>query len=243
MTVSIVTGRLYSGTRLSAERIGLRGPVGCADGSHVVSAADHSTLFHHGIRGDHALVVRDVLLRHGAAGFLFAGDAIVHDDVGVPYLSYVRTWSNDVRRADRLGDHDLWRADDGITALVAVGTEEQIARTHDDLESRLGEAGQVVKFAIRRVPGVWGLVARAAGGTKGSALKWIAEHHGMHIDETVCVGDWYNDTPMLAVAGRAYAMGHAPDDVKQTATDVLEETSELGGGIARVIKDVFGIRA
>ena len=242
VTVTIVTGRLYSGTRLSAERIGLRGPVGCADGSHVVSAADHATLLHHGLRGDHALSVRDILLRHGAAGFLFAGDAIVHDDGGEPFLPYVRNWSNDLRRADKLGEHALWRSEDGITAVVAVGTEEQIALTYDGVQTKLGEAAQVVRFPIRRVPGIWGLVARAAGGTKGSALTWIADHHGMHIGETVCVGDWYNDTPMLAVAGRAFAMGHAPDDVKQIATDVLDETNENGGGIARVIHEVFGIR-
>ena len=80
------------------------------------------------------------------------------------------------------------------------------------------------------------------GGTKGSALAWIAQHHGLHIDETVCVGDWHNDVPMLSVAGRSFAMGHAPEDVKSAATDVLDETSEHGGGIARIVSDVFGVR-
>src|SRR5882762_7555696 len=34
--VTILTGRLFSGTRPSAELLGIDGPVGCADGSHVV---------------------------------------------------------------------------------------------------------------------------------------------------------------------------------------------------------------
>ena len=242
VTVSIITGRLYSGTRASAERIGVRGPVGCADGSHVVNAADHATLVHHGLRGAHSLSMRDSLMRHGAAGFLFAGDAIVHDAAGEVYLGYVRTWSNDVRRAEKLSEHDLWHADDGITAVVALGSEDQIARTHAEIERELPEAAQVVKFSIKRVAGLWGLVARAAGGTKGSALQWIATHHGFDLDECVCVGDWFNDVPMLSVAGRSFAMGHAPDEVKKVATDVLEETSEHGGGIARVITEVFGVR-
>src|SRR5438552_556167 len=70
--VSILTGRLYSGTRPSAEEIGVRGPVGCADGSHVVNVADHATLQHHGLRGEHAAKLRDSLERNGPAVFLFA---------------------------------------------------------------------------------------------------------------------------------------------------------------------------
>ena len=52
-------------------------------------------------------------------------------------------------------------------------------------------------------------MARAAGGTKGSALAYVAAHHGCTLDETVCVGDWLNDVSMFAVAGRSYAMGQA----------------------------------
>src|SRR5580704_15106699 len=65
--LTILTGRLYSGTRSSAEIIGVTGPVGCADGSHVVRASDHRTLLHHGLRGPSALLVRDALARNGAA--------------------------------------------------------------------------------------------------------------------------------------------------------------------------------
>jgi len=82
---------------------------------------------------------------------------------------------------------------------------------------------------------------RAAGGTKGTALLWIAEHYGVRVEDTVCVGDWLNDLTMFSVAGRSFAMGQAPDEVKRAATDVLEETHEAGGGIARVVERVFGV--
>jgi Cof subfamily protein (haloacid dehalogenase superfamily) len=241
VTVSIVTGRLYSGTRATAERLGLKGPVACADGSHLVRAEDHATLVHHAIRGAHALTMKDSILAHGAAAFLFARDRIVHDASGDIFLPYVRTWSNDIRRADKLGEHELWQDEDGITACVAVGTGEQITRTFEGIRLGLGEAAQVAMFQIRRVPGMWGLVARASGGTKGTALQWIAEHHGYGSDETVAVGDWLNDIPMMLAATRSYAMGQAPDEVKKVATKVLEETSETGGGIARVVEEELGI--
>ena len=55
------------------------------------------------------------------------------------------------------------------------------------------------------------------------------------------MGDWLNDVSMFAVAGRSYAMGHAPDEVKRAASTVLAETSERGGGIARAIEDAFRV--
>jgi hydroxymethylpyrimidine pyrophosphatase-like HAD family hydrolase len=239
--VSILTGRLYSGTRASAEALGLTGPVACVDGSHLVDASTHRTVFHRGIKGQHALTLRDGLAKHGPATFLFAKDAVVHDEAGEPFLGYVSTWSTDVRRAARVTDHDLWADADGITAVVAVGSQRQISGAVDEIVATLPDIAQAIMFPIRRVPAMWGLVVRATGGTKGTALAWLAGHYQCAMQETVVVGDWLNDMTMFSVAGRSFAMGQAPDEVKRAASDVLPETSETGGGIARVVREVFGV--
>lgn len=243
--VTIVTGRLYSGTRASAAALGLRGPLACADGSHVVRAEDHETLVHLGLRGAAAAAMRDSLEAHGAAGFLFVRERIVHDGRGDPFVDYVRLWSSDIERTADLTAHQAWSdASDphGVTAVVAVGTEEQIRRTCEGMRLGAGDEAQIVSFPVRRVQGMWGLVARGAGGTKGTALHWIADHHGIPHEATACVGDWMNDIPMMQAAGRSFAMGQAPDEVKAHATVVLAETSEKGGGIACVVEEHLGIR-
>lgn len=241
--VSILTGRLYSGTRATVDALGLLGPVGCVDGSHVVDASTHTTLFHHGLRGEHAIALRNGMAESGSATFLFARDAVVHDKAGEPYLNYVSTWSTDLRKAKRVVEHELWTAEDGVTAVVAVGTPFQIGRAVDAIHRTLADVAQVATFPLRGSAELWGMVARAAGGTKGTALTWLADHHGLAMEETVCVGDWLNDVSMFGVAGRSFAMGQAPHEVKQAATDVLEETDETGGGIARVVERVFGVLA
>jgi Cof subfamily protein (haloacid dehalogenase superfamily) len=239
--VSILTGRLYSGTRATVEVLDLSGPVGCVDGSQVVDASTHSTLFHHGIAGTHAIALRDSMAASGPATFLFAKDAVVHDAAGEPYLGYVSTWSTDLRRTERVVEHELWAAEDGVTAVVAVGTAIQVGQAVEAIRATLADAVQVAMFPIRRSPGSWGMVVRAAGGTKGTALRWMAEHYGIPLSQTVCVGDWINDLTMFGVAGRSFAMGQAPDEVKRAATDVLEETHEVGGGIAKAVERVFGL--
>jgi Cof subfamily protein (haloacid dehalogenase superfamily) len=242
--VTILTGRLFSGTRPSAQLLGIEGPVGCADGSHVVRVRGEKTLLHHGIRGKAADRLRASLERNDLVAFLFAEDAIVHDERGADYLPYVRTWSTDLRYAHRVTEHALWDSREGMTAVVALGREANIGRTVADIQRDETEAMQVAMFPFRRDADKsrehWGMVARAAGGTKGTALTWMAAHHGIPVSETVCVGDWLNDLPMLQTAGRSFAMGQSPDEVKQAATDVLERSIRDGGGIAEAIERAFG---
>jgi hydroxymethylpyrimidine pyrophosphatase-like HAD family hydrolase len=239
--VSILTGRLYSGTRAIAKALGVVGPVGCVDGSHVVDASTHATVFHQGIRGERALALRTGMVEAGPATFLFARDAVVHDDAGERYLSYVRTWSTDLRRAERVGDHELWETEEGVTAVVAVGTSLQIGRAVEAIQRKLAGVAQVTTFPLRASSDLRGMVVRAAGVTKGTALAWLADHYGIPLEATVCVGDWINDIAMFQVAGRSFAMGQSPTEVKRAATDHLEETNVAGGGIARVVEHVFGV--
>lgn len=244
VSVSIVTGRLYSGTRAAAEILGLQSAVGCADGSHVVRASDHSTLLHRGVRGDIAQRLRRALAKAEAATFVFARDAIGHDAAGAAYIGYMTTWSNDVRIAADVFEHELWSAEEGITAVVALGSRAALEIAARTLESETPGEVFVVLFPMRRGPqdGTWAIMVRAGATTKGTAVRWIAEHEGVAIEDTVCVGDWINDIPMFEVAGRSFAMGQAPDEVKSKATDVLRETTAEGGGVARAIEQAFGIR-
>jgi hydroxymethylpyrimidine pyrophosphatase-like HAD family hydrolase len=243
--VSIITGRLYSGTRAVAAMLQLKSAVGCADGSHVVQALDHATLVHHGIVGAPLEQLHGALCRRGMATFVFADDAIGYDVGGAPFVEYVATWSTDLRPHRDVFAHDLWQAAEGVTAVIALGTKDDVNAVLESLGGPSPSDVRVVTFPLLRGAhlGKWALFVRAARGTKGTALAWIAEHLGVGLKDTVCVGDWLNDMPMFEVAGRSFCMGQAPDEVKGKATDVLGETVETGGGVARAVEEAFGIRA
>ncbi len=240
--VTIVTGRLYSGTRPTAEKLGLRGPVGCVDGSQIVSTETHKTLHSHALAGKLAAALREAMERSKAATFLFAQDQVVYDPDGVPYLGYVSTWSTSLVAAGRTVAHPYWHAEEGVTAVVAVGERQQIQNAIEAIAKHVGEDAQVATFPAKNVDDRWGLIVRAAGGNKGTALRYIADHYRVAMEEVVAIGDWLNDVPMLKVAGRSFAMGHAPAAVKAEASDSLEHTSLEGGGVARAIELAFGVR-
>ena len=243
--VTIVTGRLYSGSRAYVQLLGLQGAIGCADGSHLVRGSDDTTLLHVAVRGKLATTLRDTFARHAPATFVFARDAIGHDLVGAPYVDYVATWSRDIRVTRDVFGHELWTHAEGVTAVVGVGTQVQIESVVSDLRRDLDEHVLAAAFPMRRGAhaGSWAMIVRAAGSTKGTALRWIAHHEGVALKDTVCVGDWINDVPMFEVAGRSFVMSQAPDEVKKKASDALERSSEQGGGVAEAIERAFGIRA
>jgi Cof subfamily protein (haloacid dehalogenase superfamily) len=231
---TIITGRLFSGTRRIASDVGTKGPVACVDGCHVVEAVSGTDLLHGSIAAAGAATLREIIERHPLTSFVFANDQILYDEAGAPHLPYVRTWSLDHVRTERVTVHPHWDHERGITALVSLGTEVTIRALETDLARALGQAVYTAAFPVRRLEklGMWAVVVRAAGYSKGTALVWLAKHHGIKPEEVVAVGDWFNDVPMFEAAGRSFVMAQAPEDVKQTATDRLNADSSTGGGIA-----------
>lgn len=65
-------------------------------------------------------------------------------------------------------------------------------------------------------------------GNKGSALKKVADHFNIPLDDTVAIGDNFNDIPMLEVAGLSVAMGNAEPQVKEVCDVVTHSNDENG---------------
>jgi Cof subfamily protein (haloacid dehalogenase superfamily) len=239
--VTLITGRLYSGSCSIARSIQLTGPIACVDGSHIVDLSDDTPLFYRTITGADATALRDTLARHNAASFLFAQDSIVHDATGEPFAAYVRTWSPNVAVVPRVSAHPFWEHELGLMAVVAVGTEHHITAACDELLQQLAHAAVVVSFPVSRIAGLFALLVRAVGPTKGTAVEWLAKHHECTTEEVVVVGDWLNDVPMFKTAGRSFAMKQAPLALKEVATDELSADGADGGGVAEAIARAWGV--
>ncbi|MFB3170162.1 Cof-type HAD-IIB family hydrolase [Neobacillus sp. 179-C4.2 HS] len=65
-------------------------------------------------------------------------------------------------------------------------------------------------------------------GNKGNALKVMADYYGISMDDTVAMGDSFNDIPMLQAAGLSIAMGNADPAVKQLCKAVTLSNTENG---------------
>jgi len=74
----------------------------------------------------------------------------------------------------------------------------------------------------------------AAGVTKASTLELLCADQGIGADEVVAFGDMPNDLPMLAWAGRSYAMANAHPTVQAAAGAVTESNDD--DGVAAVLE-------
>jgi len=237
VTVTIVTGRLHSGSIGAARACGIVGAIACVEGSHIVDTESAKTHHHHAIAPDVTAVLRNTFGTHGLASFIFERDGIHHDRAGEPYASYVSTWSPQMRVVEEALDERVW-ANDPLAA-VAIGDEGQVAAAHAELKAHASQLFSV-SFAVAWVPGKHALLVRAAGPTKGTALRQLCERQGFTAADAVVVGDWVNDVPMFEAAGRSFVMGGAPDAVRTKATDTLGRQTGEGGGIAEAIRRAWG---
>jgi 5-amino-6-(5-phospho-D-ribitylamino)uracil phosphatase len=67
-----------------------------------------------------------------------------------------------------------------------------------------------------------------AGSSKGAALRLVAKHYGVPMDQVMALGDAVNDVPMLEAAGVAVAMDNAHPDVKAVADWVAPSNNDHG---------------
>jgi Cof subfamily protein (haloacid dehalogenase superfamily) len=232
--VAISTGRLYAGSRHVAAELGLDGVHVFGDGASIVEFPSDRELRHVGIVDDASTSLHTALGRHDALAVCALVDQeVVIDERGAPFENWVKGWTPNLTRVDSVLSHACWRSERGPMSAVAVGLSEQIA----DVVEELGAADelQLFHFDVKQAAGVSALIVHAQGVSKGAGVTFLAEHYGCTLEEVVAIGDWHNDVSMLRCVGRSFAMGHALDEVKQAASDVLEADGQSGGGVAEAI--------
>lgn len=230
--VALCTGRMFSGTREIAATFRLMGPVACIDGSHIFDLHSRGELSCSAIGAEAGKYVREALSMFRPAAFMFSGDRVIHDGRGDRYLDYLSTWSDVRQRVADVVHPGVWQSETNVAALVLMGDEESILGVDRALNGVPGL--QDIVFEVRRpdLAGSWGMVVRAAGVDKGTAIAWLARHYGVGVEDVVAVGDWLNDIPMLERAGESYAMAQAPPEVQAAAKFRLEADIWQGGGVA-----------
>ena len=73
--------------------------------------------------------------------------------------------------------------------------------------------------------------------SKGYTAKWLCNEFGIEKNETVGIGNDFNDVDLLEITHESYVVANAPDELKQQFKDVA---SNEDNGFAEVVKRVIG---
>jgi Cof subfamily protein (haloacid dehalogenase superfamily) len=199
------------------------------------------------------------LVANGAAVYDLTSEALLRTDPMLPdaaqeVIARIRTVVSDVRFAGEtggtffrekdyrsdFGDHDQTR----IVDAAGVASEpllKLLARTSSlDADALLAAAQAVVgpDLATLTHSSTVGLLEMSAAGvSKASALARTADELGIAPADAVAFGDMPNDLPMLAWAGRSYAVANAHPTVLGAAGAVV--ASHDDDGVAEMLEKLF----
>lgn len=244
--VVICSGRSPLSTRWIANTIGLKGePIIAYNGAITLDEkgeVSEQAVFGH----DHLLSFWELCTADGIYAHFYEGDTLL-----VPAENkWNKNWiENNIPTLEKTGarlvDCESYRGqcqvkviDDfyryvkthqpEITKIAVFDDGNTLADFSKRIESQVGEMEISSSFNYLN------LEISPAGVSKASALLKLTEQHNIPIVQTAAIGDNYNDSLMLTLAGLGIAMGNAPEKVKQVADQVTGSNQEAG--VAQAIR-------
>lgn len=233
IAVTIATGRLTNGTLPVARSLGLSTPVICADGAVLLDPVRGAVLERRSILAERAARALAVIQEHGLVPYVFLSDSIHCESSGEQHRSVMETFSPDLVVHASLAATAAWREPEAVSMTVGFGSEECVLGAAEYL--RQAHLGELDTLHFKLFGSLWAVRSVASRCDKGEMLKQLALRIDLPRARVAVVGDWHNDLGMFAYAARSFAMGQAPQVVKEAASDVLRATSRAGGGIAEAI--------
>lgn len=75
------------------------------------------------------------------------------------------------------------------------------------------------------------------GTSKGNAIKKLCTYLKIDLNDSVAIGDSYNDLPMFEVVKHCVVMGNALEDIKKVADKVIDTNDE--DGVAKFLEKIL----
>ena len=233
VVVTIATGRMFEAALPVAQALGVDVPIISYNGGLIKSPSGR-------VYEEHTI---DAALAHDIIAFCQERDW------------YIQTYSGGVLRYVEACDESRFYENSQKLTGKAVGWDGMFAHTADNCKLLLVTEGRDVTLvrseAVLAAFGDRVDVTRSAaclieivpkGISKASALRSLANKLGVAIEETMAIGDAYNDLPMLKAAGKSVAMGNAFPEVK-AVTDYETLSCTENGLAAAIYHYVLGMGA
>lgn len=225
VAVTIVTGRMFAATRPYARALAIDGPIVCYQGAAIFGAADGSLLRQTPVHPD---VTRDVLAwahEHQVHAQCYADDVLYLDEIN----RFSRRYT-DLARVEPVVVPSLQAAfaERPSIKVVLVDDPDRSEQHLVALQALLGKRAYITRSHVDFVEVLDPAV------NKGEALAFVASRYGVALDQTLAVGDAWNDVPLLDAAAVGVAMGSGPRELLDRADHVVADVAH--DGVAEAIE-------
>lgn len=230
--VAIASGRIYSDAVGHSERIAPGQPVICSNGSMACTHDPFDVVYCECLQKAKLRSIVEILEKEKSYYQVYCDDGSVmesrHPNPFHKRKNDVYDYTGDVLNGDEMPKY----VGDGALKVVCFSPDpEKLSRIRKAME----------KLGGLEINSSWydNLELLASGVTKGAALKALADHLGVAMEETMAFGDNENDLSMIQAAAIGVAMGNATDVVKAQA-DYVTATNDEDGVARAVAKFVLG---
>jgi Cof subfamily protein (haloacid dehalogenase superfamily) len=225
VAITIVTGRMLAAARPFAQQLGIDGALVCYQGAAIFNVGTGAILQMTPVRQD---VTREVLA--------WAEERNIHAQCYADDVLYVQSINRFSKRYTDLAKVEPTVvpslreafADRPTIKLVLVDDPGPAAEHLAALKPLLGDRAYLTRSNVDFVevldPNV----------NKGVALAFVAQQYGTTAEETLAVGDAWNDLPLLEAAGIGVAMGSGPPELLEKADAVVADVEH--DGVAEAIE-------
>jgi len=223
VTVAIATGRTHESAEVYARDLGIDAPIISYNGAMIRKPGDPEPMRHLRLDADVAAEIVETLV-HEMIDFLYFLDDRV-------YAAKFDRWAR--RYLERTGDRaviagDMRRfAGSRPTKILMLGTPEQTRERLARFSERYGDR----VYCTISLPEYMEILD--PGATKATALRWLADHLGIPMEQTMALGDSLNDLEMVQAAGLGVFMPRADEDLRRQADFV---PSDQDGGVGEAVE-------
>jgi Cof subfamily protein (haloacid dehalogenase superfamily) len=218
VVVVIVTARGPASVTGLAREAGIEGSAVCSNGGLIVDLATGAIVRERLL--ETATAIRLVhALRERLPGIVFAveHEAFAHEDG-------FSAWDWQPPPGTRVADA-LELLEDPATKIILRHTGHEVEMVAAVARELAGDSATVVQSGGEAVE------VTAVGVNKAAGLADVADEHGIDAADVIAFGDFLNDVPMLAWAGRGVAVANAHPEVLAIADEVTASNDDDGVAI------------
>lgn len=228
--VAIATGRAISGVRHIVREIALAehgGYVIANNGTTVINCRTGEGIYNHTIAKEFTPKVFDAAKEFGV------GICVYHDQAkeiisGNGTNVYIENDAKACNVTLRETNNFVREVNFAVNKYLLVGEPERMLEVEKQMKERFGSQLNIFRSDPYYVEVLPKFV------DKGTAVEKLMKHLDVRKEKVICIGDSYNDLPMLRKAGLGVAMGNAQEEVKEAADLVTVSNDE--DGVAEVIR-------
>ncbi|WP_448375151.1 Cof-type HAD-IIB family hydrolase [Fervidobacterium sp.] len=231
--VSVATGRNFYSAKPYVEELNLDVPVIFQNGAFIYQWMEDKTIYTSALRTEIATKVIEAARKHKLFYILYR-DFLEEKDMYIdqPYNGNFSLYLNQNHWRLNIVDDVLKYLKMKLTVaeVALVGEEDIVRQAINEALDGLKNETSIVKNTTINTETFYEVFG--PNSSKELSIKYLLEYFGVSLEETMYLGDSFNDIGLLKMVGHPVVMENGHDEVKQYAKYITKSNNEAGVGYA-----------